>query len=103
MLTTAGITRRSVDARVGRPRASADAAGGALAIGFETGGPGSGGAVTRTTHHAPASPRTKTIVRSTVLRITKAPDRPPAILRCLISATPRTALIQINGRRGSVR
>jgi hypothetical protein len=77
MLTTAGITRRSVGARVGRPRASADAAGGALAIGLETGGPGIGGAVKRASHHEPARPKTKTMAKSTVLRITKAPGQLP--------------------------
>src|SRR5437667_5443647 len=72
MLTTDCIVRRNIGARVGRPRASADKLGGVLAMGDETGGPGTGGAIQRSTHHQPAIPRIRTTATSRTFRIAKS-------------------------------
>jgi hypothetical protein len=73
MLTTAGMTRRSIGASVGKPRVSAAATGGVAAIGVESGGPGSGGAGKRAIHHPPKAATATSAAMSTVFRIVENP------------------------------
>ena len=102
VLTTAGITPRSMGARVGRPRASADATGATLAIGLAGGGPGSGGTVKRVIHHPPATPSRRAAKGSSVFRMTEAPLENGRVNNNGIAISTATAvdshrLISING------
>jgi hypothetical protein len=73
MLTTAGMTRRNMGAKVGRPLVSAVAAGGVAAMGVESGGPGSGGAGERASHQPEIAARATRAAMNKVLCILSSP------------------------------